>query len=319
MRTNERLAEELLRVARDSCAEAWRLATDAGERARFREIRRLRRWPRRTPTETTLLGPAIRLVDAGSFLHAYEEIAVREVYAFASRRRPMRVVDCGANVGVSVAYWKRLDPSARITAIEPDPAIFAALIENCRRLGHTDVETIEAAVWTAEGRARFWTEGADSGRLLEASETGDGGSEAGVRTIRLRDLLSEPIDLLKLDVEGAEPEILADCADRLGEVDHLFVEVHGFLGKPQPLADVLAILKAAGYRVELRPERPATRPFLDTRDVRREWIYRSASSPSAETTRQVAPHRRGGSAMTSRGRSGQRLNGQAENHRWMVM
>src|SRR5688572_5068082 len=103
MRTNERLAAELARVARESVAEAWRLVTDAGERARFREIRRLRRWPRRTPTETTLLGPAIRLVDAGSFLHAYEEIAVREMYAFAPRRRPMRVVDCGANVGVSVA------------------------------------------------------------------------------------------------------------------------------------------------------------------------------------------------------------------------
>ena len=265
MRTNERLAAELARVARESLAEAWRLATDAGERARFREIRRLRRWPRRTPTETTLLGPAIRLVDAGSFLHAYEEIAVREVYSFRPRRTPMRVVDCGANVGVSVAYWKRLDPSARITAIEPDPQIFAALAENCRRLGHGDVELIEAAAWTSEGGARFWCEGSDSGRLVDACGAGDGGAEAGVRTIRLRDLLNEPIDLLKLDVEGAEPEILADCADRLGAVDHLFVEVHGFAGKPQPLADVLAILKAAGYRIEVRPERAVARPFLDAR------------------------------------------------------
>lgn len=265
MRTNERLAAELARVAGASLAEAWRLATDASERTRFREIRRLRRWPRRTPTETTLLGPPLRLVDAGSFLHAYEEIAVREVYAFAPRRRPMRVIDCGANVGVSVAYWKRLDPGARVTAIEPDPAIFAALVENCRRLGHADVDTIEAAAWTSAGSARFWCEGGDSGRLVDAGGAADGEAQRAVRTIRLRDRLNEPIDLLKLDVEGAEPEILADCADRLGEVDHLFVEVHAFAGKPQPLADVLAILKAANYRVELLPERRASRPFLETR------------------------------------------------------
>jgi FkbM family methyltransferase len=265
MRTNERLAAGLARVASASASEAWRLISDPRERARFFEIRRLRRWPRRTPTETSLLGPAIRLVDAGSFLHAYEEILVREMYRFTPRRHPMRVLDCGANVGISVFYWKSLDPGARITAFEPDPAIFAALAENCRRLGHTDVETVEAAAWNADGRASFWCEGADAGRFLAAGAAGHAGTEREVRTVRLRDRLTEPIDLLKLDVEGAELAILRDCADRLADVDHLYVEVHGFDGETQPLAEVLAILRDAGFRVDVRPERASRRPFVEHR------------------------------------------------------
>ncbi len=54
-----------------------------------------------------------------------------------------------------------------------------------------------------------------------------------VRTVRLADyLIGDRIDLLKIDIEGAEVPVLEDCAARLDWVDRVFVEYHSFTDLP---------------------------------------------------------------------------------------
>lgn len=227
------------------------------------ERRRLAGLPRLEPTTTSLLGlPPLEVLDAASFLSAHAAIWEHELYAFAPASPAPRIVDCGANVGLGVLWWKRRFPGARITAFEPDPAIFAALRENCRRRGLDDVELVQKAVWREAGPLEFLREGADAGRAGAVAAGPAGWGRITVEAVRLRDLLVEPIDLLKVDIEGAEVDVLLDCADRLGQVERLFVEYHSFAGRPQRLDELLTALRRAGLRTHLAPELVAPRPLL---------------------------------------------------------
>jgi FkbM family methyltransferase len=230
----------------------------------YRELRRLEALPRYQPTVTTLLGTPVRLIDAASFLSAYQHIIRDEIYRFEAARPDPLILDGGANIGLAVLYWKRLYPAARITAFEPDPAAYEALAWNCARWGLAGVELHQQAVWRAEETLSFWSEGADGGRLPVGPE--NGGSRISVPAVRLRDYLGEPVDLLKLDIEGAEVDVLLDCAGALDTVAHLFVEYHSFIDHEQRLDDLLGVLRSAGFRLHIQPELVSPQPFVNHLD-----------------------------------------------------
>src|SRR5438093_165415 len=152
-----------------STTSPWRAASLRWRERR--EIKRLWTMPRRQTTSTALLGFPTWLVDGRSFLEQHREIFGRHAYRFASRSTDPFIVDGGANLGLSALYWKGLYPTARITCFEPDPAIFEILTRNCAQWGLTEVQLINAALWSVRGQADFWAEGCDSGRLAAVGAT----------------------------------------------------------------------------------------------------------------------------------------------------
>lgn len=234
-------------------------AGDAGERA---ELRRLSTLPRRSAAVTTLLGAPLHVADGLSFVWQYEAAVRDESYRFVAGRPDPFIVDCGANVGVTVLYWKRLYPAARVLAFEPDPALFRLLGANVRAFGLADVTLLERAVWISDRELEFWFEGTDGGRLVDAGEAPPG-ERGTVGAVRLRDYLDCDVDLLKVDIEGAEVDVILDCADRLGRVRALCVEYHSFRNREQRLDELLTVLRRAGYRVHVRPVNVSRQPFVD--------------------------------------------------------
>lgn len=63
-----------------------------------------------------------------------------------------------------------------------------------------------------------------------------------IEGIRLKDYLHEPIDLLKLDIEGAEYEVLNDCRENLTLVKNIFIEYHGYFNKLNELNKIFDLL-----------------------------------------------------------------------------
>ena len=210
-----------------------------------REIARLRRQPRYTPGASDLLGLDWDYVDAASFIYIYREVFERALYRFRSDSPSPLILDCGANIGLSVLYFKRLYPHCKIVAFEPDPTVFEVLSRNVTRSGLGDVTLENSAVWTADGELAFMCEGADAGRvkMLDPEVT-----RRNVKAVRLRDRLNCNIDLLKLDIEGAEYDVLQDCASSLHNVKTLFVEYHSFVGVRQILPELLTLIREAGFR-----------------------------------------------------------------------
>ncbi len=229
------------------------------------EIARLRAAPRYTPLSSDLLGSRFEMADGASFCACYEEIFGHGIYAFEPETATPRIIDGGANIGVSVAYFKKMYPGSRIIAFEPDPHIFRILQTNVRTAGYEDVQLINKALWNSDTDIEFWNEGADAGRI---SRTHDDTQprKSSVPAVRLRPYLTERVDFLKLDIEGAEIEVLLDCADLLPNVRHLFVEYHSFAGEEQRLDVMLGLLKTSGFRVYVQTAICPPQPFIATPD-----------------------------------------------------
>jgi FkbM family methyltransferase len=217
--------------------------------------------PKYTATTTTLLGPELRLTDPATVGVQYRAIFEREEYRFDAGTDTPLILDCGANIGLATIYWKRLYPASTIIAFEADPAVFDVLSWNVARLRLTGVTLVAKAISDRDGEMSFWAEGADSGRLADVipSQTG---TLKRVPTVRLRHYLEQHIDLLKLDIEGAEVDVLLDSADRLVNVDNIIVEYHSLRGKDQRLSQLITALTSAGFRIRMWNQMPARQPFL---------------------------------------------------------
>lgn len=85
-----------------------------------------------------------------------------------------------------------------------------------------------------------------------------------VRGRRLSDLLRDPVDYLKLDVAGAEVDILIDAEPELANVKQLFVEVHdGADDFPEGLARLFSVLKRSGFATRVVPPAGPSRLCCD--------------------------------------------------------
>lgn len=199
--------------------------------------------------------------DALSFAWQFKEIFADESYRFATDAAKPVILDCGANVGTSLAYFRQTYPQARIIAFEADPEIGAVLAQNLQTNDIRDIEVINKAVWVNDGGLDFGTGEADAASMF--SETG----RRRVSSVRLRDyLLREArIDLLKIDIEGAETDVLLDCGDALARVRNLFVEYHAYVGHPQTLGLIVELLEAQGFRYYIDSNQSRGRPLVNHR------------------------------------------------------
>lgn len=227
------------------------------------EERRLKALPRRTPTSTTFLGNTIKMVDAKSFLFIKKEVFEEEIYKFRTQNPSPLILDCGANIGLSILYFKQLYPEAHIVGFEPDVQVFRILEDNIRTYGLENIKLVRKGLWNEEKVLEFFAEGSDAGHL-SASQKHDG-NVIKVETTRLRNYLDRHVDFLKIDIEGAETEVLLDSKDKLHNVDKLFVEYHSFSGMEQKLSVLLEVLKETGFRYQIdSPGMRMRHPFVRT-------------------------------------------------------
>jgi FkbM family methyltransferase len=228
-------------------------------RERRREERRLARLPRYVGGTTRFLGHEVAFVDALTFQLMVREIFEREQYRFQTRAERPLIIDGGANIGLSVIYFKRLFPASRVVAFEPDPRIFSVLERNCSAFALAEVSLVPSALWTGDGTIHFQPEGSLAGRAASAGAPG----AVEVPAVRLRPYLTDgPVAMLKLDIEGAETAVLSDCADALANVENIFVEHHSMAGSAQDVHVVVELLHAAGFRLYFEPAAVAGQPFI---------------------------------------------------------
>lgn len=218
----------------------------------------LRNIPRYTPTSINLFGSNIQLVDSASFLFMYKEIFEQQIYKFKTQTQKPLIIDGGANIGLSILYFKQLYPDSHIIAFEPDIKVFKTLKKNVDIYALRDVSLVNKAIWSSETILEFMEEGSDGGRVthIESEQ-----KKYQVSTISLCDYLRTPVDFLKLDIEGAETEVIKDCQDLLCNVNNLFIEYHSFVGEEQTLYIILDIIHKAGFRVHIHPSVTSPQPF----------------------------------------------------------
>jgi FkbM family methyltransferase len=140
------------------------------------------------------------------------------------------VLDLGANCGVFAAYaWAQSNGQlTHYLGVEPDQGAFEALRVQIERQGMAGVSRLfRCAVWDSEGTVCFDDSGQSYGRHV--SERGS--VQIPARTIDsiLDEAGLESVDLIKMDVEGAEERLLADIGRWGRRAGALVVELHGKL------------------------------------------------------------------------------------------
>jgi FkbM family methyltransferase len=167
-----------------------------------------------------------------SDLHATREAFGDKRYALPEGVQPRTILDLGANIGASVLWFHRRFPGAEIHAVEPDGRALRKLRRNVAGLPGVTVHHLALA--GEDGRRTFYeAEQTWSSSLM--AEAAGGGRPTTVAALTLEALMRDHVgrqrvDLLKLDVEGAEWEVLP--RQRLAEVANAVAgELHaGLLG-----------------------------------------------------------------------------------------
>lgn len=142
---------------------------------------------------------------------------------------PTHILDLGANVGYASVCFAARWPAAHILALEPSAQNFALLQRNIA--GWPNITALQGAVWSHAGSVRI-ANPQDDANAFRMGERADGSAGEGedVPAFTVAQLMaqlgSERIDLLKMDVEGAEAEILRGHPAWLDAVDVLVIELH---------------------------------------------------------------------------------------------
>jgi len=147
--------------------------------------------------------------------------------AIRAARDPELVVDLGAHIGLVSATFTRAFPGARIVAVEANPRNVPLLRRNAPAA--TVIDRPIAATYRRVGM---------TGDRLDGYHLVEGGD---LETITVGDIPGR-IGLLKIDIEGVEEELLADCHDWIGRVDVLVCECH----HPYTGDDMLSALRRNG-------------------------------------------------------------------------
>ena len=203
--------------------------------------------PRHTVGHIQLLDYDIEYADLLSFCPQFHDIFVQRSLAFQTTTASPRILDCGSNIGTASLAFKRQYPGARVTAYEADPTLYAMTKRNLERNRAPDVDVVHAALWTTDGEVTFRAEGSDSGMIDGLAGVVDAKSIT-VPSLRLRDIIArDHIDLLKLDIEGAEDAVLADCEPVLDRVNAIIIDLHEFDPRDRQTPRVFELLARCGY------------------------------------------------------------------------
>jgi FkbM family methyltransferase len=209
------------------------------------------------------------------------ELLAREIfdggeYWFASDKTDPAILDCGSHIGLSVAWFKRRFPKARIIAFEPDPQSFRLLQTNVAINGFEGVELLNLAVSSRRGTARLFGEfGAAAPMASAHSLRRDWGTQRSdqsilVNTVPLADHITGPIDYLKLDIEGMETEVIKSIEPHLHLLRAIGLEFHGTGGEAcAEEDDLVRLLRESGFQVSITRKAGSVFP----RDIEA-WVHR---------------------------------------------
>lgn len=161
------------------------------------------------------------------------------------------IVDAGANIGCATIWFGRQFPAARIVALEPDPENHSLAVQNTS--GLPNVRVLQAGLWGRKTRLKVVNPDAWK-YALQVEECPDGPIGAESVLSILEQTGWEHIDILKMDIEGAEAAVFATDVDRwIGKVNVLIVELHQDVA-PQCARLLCSALASADFRLSWRGE-----------------------------------------------------------------
>jgi len=181
-----------------------------------------------------IMGFVVEYDDFKSFFDMYIDLFIHSVYMLPKVESSEKIViaDCGANIGLSIFFFKHFFPNSKIFAFEPDKDIFRILEKNVRSNNLSNVKLYNKAVGSDKRNIKFYSSsgcgGSQGNTIYKDLAHSKGFKESIVEEITLSSLNLKMIDVLKIDVEGAEGIIFEDLYKNnlLKKVELINLEYH---------------------------------------------------------------------------------------------
>ncbi len=169
------------------------------------------------------------------------EIFVNMAYRFQTSSAIPFIVDAGSEVGIATIFFKIFYPRAKILCFEAHPYVCKILRKNIRVNGLQGVTVVNAALINGEDKVDFFGESdfvSDELDTRGSSIAREWGMQRAtssvikVRGTRLSKYIEERVDYLKLNIEGAEQQVIEDLEnmDKLKYIDRILIKFHQAAG-----------------------------------------------------------------------------------------
>lgn len=157
----------------------------------------------------------------------FHEIFINIEFKLPSNLDPKLIIDAGANAGFSSIFFLNKYPKSHLISIEPDEENFKMLELNCNQ--YDNFKSIKSAIWTHTGFVKIKNPDAGS-TAFQICET-DGDDPDSFKAITVDEIINitnySVVDILKIDIEGAEKEIFQKGNyNWLENVHILIIELH---------------------------------------------------------------------------------------------
>jgi FkbM family methyltransferase len=155
--------------------------------------------------------------------------------------KPEIIIDGGANIGLSVLYFKLRFPDVKIFCLEPEYENALLLKKNLSKF--KEIYVIQKGLWNISQNVFLNRGGCSADYFVTDVPTTTTISK--IPCVSISDLIGEYdikfVDILKLDIEGAEKNILSSNTEWLDKVGCLMIETHDRMieGTGRALFDVL--------------------------------------------------------------------------------
>ena len=162
----------------------------------------------------------------------YEQVFIDQEYDFLVEKQPKVIVDAGANIGLASIYFANKYPDAKIIAIEPAQINFELLKENVAP--YSNIFPIHAALWNRDEEVNLIDPGLGKwGFMTEMKHTSENLPSNICHAVKaitvdkiMKDYSLTKIDILKVDIEGAEKEVFSNSSSWIENVDSIIIELH---------------------------------------------------------------------------------------------
>ena len=162
-----------------------------------------------------------------SDINIFAQIFINKEYdnALTGLPNPKIILDCGANIGLAALYFHYRFPAASIYSFEPESSNFELLEQNV--FLYNNIKAFKQAIWTKTGKLCLDLNNANDSftvtdKVNDHSDT--------IQGISLNDFLDQnqidKVDLLKIDIEGAELPLFSENLAWIRKVDVIVVEIH---------------------------------------------------------------------------------------------
>lgn len=195
---------------------------------------------------------------------SYDEIFIKKIYDILPSNHDGLVIDGGAHIGISSLFLRRNFPNAKIIAFEPNPYTFEILKKNIQCNNVTNIELINAALSNEDGSGFLYGilngENADTRGNSTIPSWGNRTStdKILVEKVKLSNFFNARVYFLKLDIEGAEHEVLCELESKLDLVENVFIDFHGTKTNAESnLDEIKTLLVNHGFDLSINIKDPS--------------------------------------------------------------